>query len=306
LRIDRTHRKWFIGSIAGLAAAGALYIPYSVQSPQGPRGGSTLGLVYGSVGFAFMLFAGLLGLRKKFPVWRVGRAQNWMRGHLWLGLVSFPLILMHGGFHFGGLLTRVLMWLFIFVFTSGLLGTALQHFMPRFQTAQLPLETIYEQIDRVRGQLAEEAQRLVEEACAALQGEVSSASERQRATAAAAGANWDVTVAAGLDADEQASSELRRFLSAEVQPYLARTGPRGTRMGDAALAEGMFRQLRVLFPPNLHSCIDDLENICEEKRQLDKQNRLHKILHGWLLVHIPLSYALLILGAWHAVAAIRF
>jgi hypothetical protein len=292
--------------MAGLAVASALYIPYSVQSPQGPRGGSALGLAYGSAGFAFMLFAGLLGLRKKFPVWRVGRAQNWMRGHLWLGLVSFPIILLHGGFHFGGLLTRVLMWLFIFVYASGLLGTALQHFMPRLQTAQLPLETIYEQIDRVRGQLAEEAQKLVEEACAALEGEVSRASERQRATAAAAGANWDVTVAAGLDADEQASSELRRFLSAEVQPYLARTGPRGTRMGDAALAEAMFRQLRVLFPPNLHSCIDDLENISEEKRQLDKQNRLHKILHGWLLVHIPLSYALLILGAWHAVAAVRF
>jgi len=306
LRIDHTHRKWFIGSMAGLAVASALYIPYSVQSPQGPRGGSALGLAYGSAGFAFMLFAGLLGLRKKFPVWRVGRAQNWMRGHLWLGLVSFPIILLHGGFHFGGLLTRVLMWLFIFVFASGLLGTALQHFMPRLQTAQLPLETIYEQIDRVRGQLAEEAQKLVEEACAALEGEVSRASERQRATAAAAGANWDVTVAAGLDADEQASSELRRFLSAEVQPYLARTGPRGTRMGDAALSEAMFRQLRVLFPPNLHSCIDDLENISEEKRQLDNQNRLHKILHGWLLVHIPLSYALLILGAWHAVAAVRF
>ena len=77
-------------------------------------------------------------------------------------------------------------------------------------------------------------------------------------------------------------------------------------MGDAALAQAMFRQLRVLFPPTLHPCIDDLENICEEKRQLDRQNRLHKILHGWLLVHIPLSYALLTLSAWHAVAAVRF
>src|SRR6202011_1223453 len=99
---------------------------------------------------------------------------------------------------------------FIFVFISGLLGAALQHFMPRLQTAQLPLETIYEQIDRVRGQLADEVRNLGEEACGALEGEVSAASARQRATAAAAGANWDVTVAAGLDADEQASSELRR------------------------------------------------------------------------------------------------
>src|SRR5579864_6815513 len=148
--IDHTHRSWFIGSAIGLAAAIAVYIPYSLHSPQGPRGGSALGLVYGSVGFAFMLFAGLLGLRKKFPIWRIGRAQTWMRGHLWLGTLSFPLILMHGGFHFGGALTLVLMWLFAFVFASGILGAALQHFMPRFHTSRLPMETIYEELDHVR------------------------------------------------------------------------------------------------------------------------------------------------------------
>ncbi|MGC2193612.1 MAG: ferric reductase-like transmembrane domain-containing protein [Terriglobales bacterium] len=304
--IDQSHRKWFVGSVAVLAVATAAYIPYSLRSPQGVRGGSTLGLVYGSMGFACMLFAGLLGLRKRFPVWRVGRAQTWMRGHLWLGLVSFPLILLHGGIHFGGSLTRVLMWLFILVFASGILGAALQHFMPRVQTTQLPMETIYEQIDRVRGQLAEEAGRLVEESCAALEGEVSSATERQRAAAAGAGANWDVTVASGMQVDEQASTELRRFLASEVQPYLDKAGPRGTRLGAPAVAAAMFRQLRVLLPPTLHSNIDDLENVCEEKRQLDKQSRLHKILHGWLLVHVPLSYALLLLGAWHAIVAVRF
>jgi len=306
LLIDHTHRNWFVGTAVGLAIATAVYVPYTLRSPQGARGGSALGLTYGGVSFAFMVFAGLLGLRKKFPVWRVGRAQTWMRAHLWLGFVSLPLILLHGGFHFGGSLTRVLMWLFIFVFVSGLLGAALQHFMPRLQTAQLPLETIYEQIDRVRSQLAEEASQLVEESCAALEGEVSGASAQQRAMAASAGANWDVTVASGLQADEQASSELRRFLRAEVQPYLGKTGARGKRLGNPSLAPAMFRQLRVLFPPALHASIDNLENICDEKRQLDKQNRLHKLLHGWLLVHIPLSYALLVLGAWHAVVAVRF
>ena len=37
-----------------------------------------------------MIFAGLLAARKKVPVWRLGRAQDWMRGHLWLGLLSLP------------------------------------------------------------------------------------------------------------------------------------------------------------------------------------------------------------------------
>lgn len=304
--IDHTHRRWFIGSMAGLSIAAAVYFPYALRSPAGPRGGSTIGLIYGSIGFAFMLFAGLLGLRKKFPIWRIGRAQSWMRGHLWLGLLSFPMILMHGGFHFGGTLTRVLMWLFIFVYASGLLGAALQHFLPRLHTARLPMETIYEQIDHVRQQLVGEATRIVEEACAALEGDVGSASERQRALAAAAGANWDVTVATSLAVDEQASGELRRLLHDEIEPFLSHSGTHKPRIGKAAVARAMFQQLRVLLPADLHPNIDDLENICEEKRQLDEQTRLHKILHGWLLVHIPLSYTVLLLGAWHALVALSF
>ena len=79
---------------------------FTAHAPRKARGAAAqLGLTYGIVGFSFMLFAGLLGLRKKFPIWRVGRAQSWMRGHLWLGFLSFPLILFHGGFHFGGALT---------------------------------------------------------------------------------------------------------------------------------------------------------------------------------------------------------
>ena len=304
--IDHTHRRWFLGSTAVLAVAVAAYIPCALRAPQGPRGGSVLGLTYGSVGFACMLFAGLLGLRKRFPIWRIGRAQTWMRGHLWLGVLAFPLILLHGGFHFGGPLTQMLMWMFIFVFASGLLGAALQHFVPRVHTKQLPMETIYEQIDRVRGQLVEEAQRIVDECCAALEGNVSSATERQRAAAASAGASWDVTVASGMQVDERASAELRRVLSVEIQPYLEKAGRRGLRLDDAPVAAALFRQIRILLPATLHSNIDDLENICEEKRQLDKQSRLHKILHGWLMVHVPLSYALLLLGAWHAVVALRF
>jgi hypothetical protein len=304
--IDHTHRKWLIATMAIMGVAVVAYVPYSLRTPQGPRGGSVPGIVYGSVGFAFMLFAGLLGLRKRFPVWHVGRAQTWMRGHLWLGFLSFPLILLHGGFHFGGPLTRALMWMFIFVFSSGILGAALQHFLPRLHTAQLPLETIYEQIDRVRGQLMEEAERVVEESCAALEGDVSSATERQRAAAASAGASWDVTVASGMQVDEQASAELRRVLSTEIHPYLEKAGMRSARMADPQVATALFRQLRVLLPVTLHPNIDDLENICEEKRQLDKQSRFHKILHGWLLVHVPLSYALILLGAWHAIVALRF
>lgn len=305
MRIDETHRKWFIGSLAGLVVAAVVYVPYR-SSPQGVGGGTAIGLIYGSVAYALMLFAGGLGARKKVPIWRVGRAQAWMRGHLWLGFLSFPLILFHSGLHFGVGLTRALMWMFVVVFVSGILGAVLQHFMPRLTTQRIPLETIYEQIGRVRVQLMDEANSLVNEACGSLQGNVSRASEQQLAASASAGTTAGLTVASGLQVDEEASAQLREFFGREMQPFLSQGGSRGFALGDRSRGQGMFQQLRLLLPPSLHSTVDDLENICEEKREIDQQARYHRILHGWLLVHIPLSYALLLLGAVHAVMALRY
>lgn len=306
MRIDRTHRKWCTVSVAILVVAALAYIPYRHSSPQGASGGSVMGLVYGSVGFAFMIFAGLLGARKKVPVWRLGRAQTWMRGHLWLGTIAFPLILLHSGFHFGFGLSRVLMWCFVIVFVSGIFGAALQHFMPRLTTERIPMETIYEQIGRVRSQLVDEAAFLVEQGRAMLTGNLSDASVEQRAVAAGAGTMGGVTVATGLNVDEQASSDLQEFFERTMRPFLQQAGARKLEIADPATSQALFRQLRLLLPINLHTTVDDLENICEEKRELDQQTLYHRILHGWLLVHIPFSYAVLLLGAIHAVVALRY
>ena len=41
-------------------------------------------------------------------------------------------------------------------------------------------------------------------------------------------------------------------------------------------------------------------------RQLRRQIRYHHWLHGWLLLHVPLSLALLLLGCAHAIMALRY
>src|SRR5271165_6971904 len=104
MRIDRTHCPWVIATVALAIVSTAAYILYAVETPGGPRGGSAMGLTFGIAGYALMLYAGFLGARKEVPVWRIGRAQTWMRGHLWLGLLSFPLILFHAGFAYRGTL----------------------------------------------------------------------------------------------------------------------------------------------------------------------------------------------------------
>jgi hypothetical protein len=181
MQIDKTQRRWGLASLGILVAALVIYLLNAWSAPQGPRGGSAIGLFFGVVGFGFMIFAALLGARKRVPTWRLGRAKAWMKGHLWLGLLALPMILFHGGFNFGGTLTRMLMWLLIITVTSGLYGAALQNSIPKKMTADIPLETIYDEISHVRTLLREEADRAVEGLCGDLGLKKVAGSEVQRA-----------------------------------------------------------------------------------------------------------------------------
>ncbi len=78
--LDSSHRGWAVASLLLFALALAVYILYARASLHGPSGGSTLGLAYGVAGLALMLYAGVLGARRKVPTWRLGRATTWMRG----------------------------------------------------------------------------------------------------------------------------------------------------------------------------------------------------------------------------------
>jgi len=292
MRIDRTHKNWTVASLLIFGASMLLYGIYRVPPSGAPMGGTALGLMFGTVGFAFMIFAALLGARKRVPVWRVGRAQTWMRGHLWLGLLSLPLLVFHSGFRYGHGLTAVLMTLLIFVVASGVFGAGLQHYMPRVMTREVTMETIYEEIEHVRAQLREEAEELVAQATA------------EKATAAAAGVAGSTVASFSVREDE--AIPLRNFFEQELKPFLESPGARGHALADQAQSRSAFAQLRTLVPPALHTTLEDLESICEEERQLTLQTRLHLWLHGWLLLHIPLSLALILLGAVHAVMALRY
>jgi hypothetical protein len=316
MRIDQKQRGWALASLLILGASIAIYVPYVLHAPQGPRGGSASGLLFGVLGFAFMLFAALLGARKRVPVWRLGRAQAWMRGHLWLGVLSLPLILLHGGFHFGGTLTRVLMWLLILTVGSGVFGAALQHYLPRILTTDVPLETIYAEISNVRNLLREEADRGIESLCGPLGLSKGGQGDSQRAggftalrpiASPSGGAGAAVAAAAEIVLlSEEVSAPLRRFYVDEMRPFLAAPKLRSSRLTNAAKARNTFTGLRTLLPVAAHSTLDDLQEICDEARQLSRQERLHHWLHGWLLLHIPLSLALILLGAIHAVMALKF
>jgi hypothetical protein len=193
-------------------------------------------------------------------------------------------------------------------------------------TADIPLETIYDEISHVRGLLREEADIAIALACGKVSGVKTSDAGVQRAggftalrpiAASAAPLRTSAAVSAGASAavapaaeivllSETESALLRKFYIEEMRPFLEQLKSHGRRLADEARASSVFAGLRTLLPAPAHDTLTDLENICDEARQLLRQERLHRWLHGWLLLHIPLSLALILLAAVHAVMALRW
>src|SRR5205085_6000244 len=176
---------------------------------------------------------------------------------------------------------------------------ALQHYLPRLMTTRVPMETIYEEIPHVRAQLRDEAEQLVTAVCGPLDDQRPGRGRHKRPE--------DTTAIVSLAEIERSDKvHLRDVYVNTVRPFLANPDAPGTELAEASRAAEIFSTLRNLLPDSVHPAVADLENICEEERQLNRQIRIYGWLHGWLLVHVPLSIALLVLGGVHAFIALRY
>jgi hypothetical protein len=471
------HVPWIIFVLLATIAAGLLYLgnfhpdrmpagirlpPSLIQTPTEHHtvGGTPLGLWFGSISLGIFIFAALLSLRKKIPLWRVGTVQRWLRAHIWLTLLTIPLVVLHSGFRLGGPMTTLLMALYAIVMVSGIYGLFLQHLMPRLMKERLPAETVFEQIPHIRGQLAVAAEKMRDSfkpappkkpdagapaaspkkavtagaaVMASTKAELSTPVARAKsatgsdvtaepvaaAAAVAAGekkeepskpaakegannppsaANAAVTPAppkaetigtptarvqsdppgapvpraevpagdepapsppvapatAPVPAEKAAPSAaapaapptpppaptppktpapaatkpaaakpsaaaakpapakpapppdpaseaaLVEFIDRQILPYLrARRGDR-MRLGNPRFSDDTFRFVKLRVTETYRSRVEEIQAWCDERRMLDLQTRLQHWLHGWLFVHVPFSFLLLLLTIWHA------
>jgi len=299
--ITRDQRTWGVATAIAAAALSAAYVVDVSRSAHGPSGGSWPGLGFGVLGTACMVVAGLLSARKPLRTWRLGSAQTWMRAHIWLGLLAVPCIWFHSGFALGGALTTVLMVVFYIVIGSGLVGLLLQQIVPAAMTQAVPLETVHAQIATVRERLATDAYELA----ASMTGEIAEAEAERRRLAASEElvrqqpAYWkQVARLRAAEAPAPEAGEVRDFYVGAIRPYLLGGAVSGERPD--------FRALMLRAPAEWRPRLERLQGLCEEARQLAHQQRLHRLLHGWLFVHVPLSMVLFVLVAIHVVAALRY
>lgn len=372
---NRAHFPWFVFVLAATAFAVWLYVgnfapenlprglrlpAQFVQKPFEHRsvGGTPLGLIFGAISLAIFVFAALLGVRKKVVLWRIGNLQRWLRAHIWLSLLTIPLVMLHTGFRLGGPMTTLLIILYIIVMVSGIYGLALQHQMPRIMMERLPAETVYEQIPHIRAQLLAAAKKMHDsfkpnppaetdvgaptaspakavtagstpmasttadlstpaaraktvvgstitaatvgttatEAAPAQSG--ATAGDRGPTTPPVAEAKAAVPVASTSDPESEAA--LIEFLDERILPYLAARRGDKHPLGNSRYSEDLFRFVKLRVAETYRGRIDEIQAWCDERRMLDLQTKLQHWLHGWLFVHAPISFLLIMLTAWHA------
>ena len=320
MRIDRSHLPWAIFVAVASVTAAILYVatfhprvlPLPLPGIVGEvpptlrsAGGTPLGLIFGSLALGIFLFASALGIRKKKRLWPIGRVELWLKAHIWLTVLSIPLVLFHCGFRTGGVQTTGLFVLYWIVMLSGFYGLALQQFMPRLMKERLPREVIFEQIGYIREALHTKAAEYLK----TLTGPPAAAAKPLQPVVplTAADLALDETASAATTIGESQSVEtLVTFLTLDAVPYLAAKRGESFRLGDARAAADTFRTLKLSVSASHHPQIEELQTWCEDRRLMDLQTKLHHWLHAWLIVHVPASFALLLLTIWHAWIAVRF
>ncbi len=310
----KKQRNWIVFTILATIASLVSYSYYADEmlkhGGKGPTGSTGPGLAYGIVGFAMMIFCGLLGARRAVRIWRLGRAKDWLNAHVWLGLLAFPLILCHSGFLMGHELTFWLMVLFIIVELTGILGVVLQQYIPKIMLQMVKNESTFEQIPEVIQKLKIDAAVITACCCGNVGGKLNAAQQEEIEKKKAEKLKKDTEfkekyakMAPASADEEKAAIPLMNFFLDEVEPFLDPIYKSDSKLAELRKAAAVFNHVQTLLPQRLHLALTEIQGLCEERRQLQIQTRLHLYLHAWEYVHIPLSYLLLALSAFHVVIA---
>ena len=229
----------------------------------------------GWVLLAVMGFLALFNLRKKITVLPLGSASTWAQLHIYAGWLVILLFAEHIGWRLpDGVLEFTITVLFAIIVVSGIVGLMMSRILPPRLTRRGE-EVIFERIPAFIAELRNEAEDLVLES-----------------------------------AQETRSSTISDFYLRHLSGFFS--GPRNHLHHLFASRRPEFRLMNDI--DNLQRYLNSRENeyadrlrhLVNKKDDLDFYYALSLALKAWLLVHVPLTYSLLILVVLHLVVVYAF
>jgi hypothetical protein len=215
-----------------------------------------------------MIFLALFNLRKRLSMLPLGNASTWLALHLVFGIFAIAIFWLHTETIWpNGMYEEALATLFYLTVLSGIFGYFIQRIYPTLLT-QTGIEVIFERIPLRISESRQKAEALVLECC-----------------------------------DQTRVDTLGRHYLDSLQWFFER--PRFTfnhLVGSQRSRQWIKHQdeaVRRYLNEDERKYLDDLSRLARQKDHIDTHYALQGVMKRWLLVHIPLTAALMALSFWH-------
>jgi len=230
------------------------------------------GLVTGLMLFAVVILLTLFNARKKLPFLPLLRASTWMQVHIYVGLLSCVLFLLHAGLKVprGGLETGLAV-LFYLVSASGVVGLAISRWLPSRMTI-LGENVIFERIPALRTAVRCDVEDMV----------VESVAKTQSSTIA-----------------DFYELKLRNYFSRRCSFWHHIVGYGQPILQLLSEAQAVDRYLNAEERGIMTRIVEQIH----VKNNLDFQQARQGLLKAWLFIHIPLTYSMILVAVVHGYLA---
>ncbi|MDZ4698175.1 MAG: hypothetical protein SH809_00600 [Rhodothermales bacterium] len=261
---------WLLGFLAAVAVCVAVYGANALWGRFDP--GNAWGMGYGIAASVLLVALSLYGLRRRVVrVARLQRAWFYLQFHVYGGVLFLLLVLMHTHFSVpDGVLTSLLWVLSLWLVGSGLVGIVLQKWIPRLLTGGLSTEVNYARIAELLEGLQKDGAALA-----------ATASERVQAL-------------------------YRDRVAGQLQTIRPRMAYFIDPAGHIQRHSAFFEATRKFLAGEERQQFDALAALYRAKLELDAHATLQRALRSWLVLHIPVAMALIVLLAAHVVTVLYY
>lgn len=215
-----------------------------------------------------MVFLTLMNLRKKVPVLSFVPVSAWLQLHVYVGLLCAVLFFIHAGLRLPMGTAEAALWLgCVGLIASGAIGLLLSRHLPH-RISGCGERVFFERIPALCTQLTEQAQELALKSVA-----------------------------------QSGSSSIADFYVAQLDRYLRR--PRNfwshvlEHHRPLRHMQTLIAEMKQYQDADGRAILGEIGELVESKDQLDRQHAFYLVLKGWLFLHIPLTYGVLLVSATH-------